>query len=272
MVWAKKSMGQNFLKAKGVVREIVATAQIKKGEVVLEIGPGKGILTEALLSAGARVIAVEKDRSLFDLLKNKFAGEVKNGQLELVNGDILNFDFKRYKLQVTGYKLVANIPYYITGEILRLFIGGEIKPSRVVLLVQKEVAERIAARTKPLDSVRGKESILSISVKLYGTPKYMGKVPAKYFSPAPKVDSAILLVENLKEAFKNTEEAKGFFDLLKLGFGHKRKMLMGNLKAGFPEELLRLAFKTCGLDEKTRAENITLENWKCLFSKLANEG
>lgn len=257
-------MGQNFLKAKGVVREIVAAGKIEKGETVLEIGPGKGILTEALLSAGARVIAVEKDRDLFSLLKEKFSAEIKNGKLELINGDILNFDFKRYKLHVTCYKLIANIPYNITGEILRLFIGGEVKPSRVVLLVQKEVAERIAAKD-------GKESILSLSVKLYGSPKYMGKVPAKYFSPAPKVDSAIILVENIKNLFENENDEKKFFETVKTGFAHKRKMLMGNLKAGFPEERVRLAFKTCGLSEKTRAENLTLENWMCLFPKLVDK-
>ncbi len=267
----KKSLGQHFLKARGIVREIVSAGEIKKGEMVLEIGPGKGILTEALISAGAEVIAVEKDKSLFSLLKEKFADEVKNGQLTLLNADVLDFDFKCYKLHVTSYKLVANIPYYITGEILRKFIGGKAKPSRAVLLVQKEVAERIVARPKPLDSALGKESILSISVKIYGSPKYLGKVPAKYFSPAPKVDSAILLIENISSPFNREVEEKKFFKAVKKGFSHKRKMLLGNLKTEFAEKSLGEAFQTCGLDKKIRAENLTLENWKCLCSKLEVE-
>ncbi|MFA5841514.1 MAG: 16S rRNA (adenine(1518)-N(6)/adenine(1519)-N(6))-dimethyltransferase RsmA [Candidatus Paceibacterota bacterium] len=258
---AKKSLGQHFLTARGTVNDIIKTAEIREGKITVEIGPGKGALTSALLSAGAVVIAVEKDKRMVDLLKEKFARELKSGQLVLANEDILNFDFKRHDIKTGGYNLVANIPYYITGEILRLFIGGEIKPSRAVLLVQKEVAERIAARD-------GKESILSVSIKLYGLPKYIKKVPARYFSPPPKVDSAILLIENIKESFANKREQERFFEIMKTGFGHKRKMLMGNLKTIFAEESLRKAFGGCGLNEKTRAENITTADWKCLSREL----
>lgn len=273
-IHAKKSLGQHFLNARGVVNDIVKTAEIKNGEMVLEIGPGKGALTEALLLAGAKVVAVEKDARMILLLQEKFAREIKFEQLILLNEDILNFDFSHYKLKANSYKLVSNIPYNITGEILRLFIGGEVKPSRAVLLMQKEVAERIVARDK-------KESILSISIKIYGTPKYIKKVPARYFSPPPKVDSAILLIDNIKSIFAHDSEQIRFFEIVKTGFGHKRKMLFGNLKSGgfqgltflnfqgqTLETALREAFKTCGLDEKIRAEDITLENWSCLCSKL----
>ena len=146
MFRAKKSLGQNSLTAKGVVLDIVGTAEIKKGESVLEIGPGKGILTEALLSAGAQVFAVEKDERMVLLLQKKFANEIKSGQLELISGDVLRLNAKRYTLTTGSYKLVANIPYNITGEILRKFIGGSAKPSRAVLLVQKEVAERVVEK------------------------------------------------------------------------------------------------------------------------------
>jgi 16S rRNA (adenine1518-N6/adenine1519-N6)-dimethyltransferase len=260
-IGSKKSLGQHFLNAKGVVNDIIKIAGIKNGEAVLEIGPGKGVLTEALLLAGAMVVSVEKDERMIAPLKEKFTEEIKSGQFTLINADILKFDLKKYKLNVTSYKLVANIPYYITGEILRKFIGGEIKPSRAVLLVQKEVAERIAARDN-------KESILSVSVKAYGAPKYVKKVPARYFSPPPKVDSAILLIDNIGPASADKRKEALFFEIVKTGFGHKRKMLFGNLKVRFGANPLREAFNTCGLDEKTRAENITLEDWHCLSREL----
>ncbi len=254
---AKKSLGQNFLNSKGAVADIIRTAEIKHGETVLEIGPGKGILTQALLSAGAQVVAVEKDIALFDFLKEKFAEELKSGQLKLICGDILALSPHDYQLQTTNYKLVSNIPYSITGEILRKFIGGNAKPSCAVLLVQKEVAERIVERG-------GKGSILSASVSVYGKPKYIKKVPARYFNPKPKVDSAILLVENIKNSFKNENEEKRFFEILKRGFAHKRKKLSGNLSEVFEKEKLAEIFVSCGIRTDARAENLKLSDWLCL--------
>lgn len=258
---AKKSLGQYFLKSGAAIAEIVRAAEIKKGEKVLEIGPGKGILTAALLSAGAKVTAVEKDSRLVEFLKEKFAPEIKSNHLVLVHDDILKFEPTRYTLQATSYKLVANIPYYLTGEILRKFIGGKVKSSRAVLLVQKEVAERVVARPKPLDSARGKESILSISVKVYGTPKLVRKVPAGAFDPPPKVDSAILLIENIKNNFGSAREEKNFFEILKAGFAHKRKLLAGNLAGKFGRGKVSAAFVKCGLPTKARAENLKLSDW-----------
>lgn len=257
MVHAKKSLGQNFLTAKGVVTDIVKIADIVVGEQVLEIGPGKGILTTALLHAGAMVIAVEKDANLFELLCKKFRTEIGTGQLNLLCDDVLKLRTENLKLKTASYKLVANIPYNITGEILRLFIGGLKKPSHAVLLVQKEVAERIVARD-------GKESILSMSIKIYGTPKYTKKVPSRYFNPAPKVDSAILLIEDLRNPFKNTQEENRFFEIVKKGFAHKRKMLAGNLTPILGKERTAKLFAVYGIPEKSRAENLKLENWLSL--------
>lgn len=257
---AKKSLGQNFLTSHAVAHDIVAAAHLTTGDTVLEVGPGKGFLTEHLLQKAGRVIAVEKDARMVEYLKDKFAKEIENGKFELVHHDILSFDLSRSTLHDLRYTIVANIPYYITGEILRLFLSGDIQPSRMVLMVQKEVAERIVARD-------GKESILSMSVKVYGTPRYVQKVPARYFSPPPSVDSAVLLVENIsKDNFPDTRAEENFFEILKRGFAHKRKMLLGNLKSFYGVEKLGESFKKCGIPVTARAENLTFSQWQCLTS------
>ena len=247
---AKKSLGQNFLKSTAIVGRIAKTANILPGETVLEIGPGKGILTKAILDTGAKVIAVEKDDSLCEFLKEKFALEITAGNLTLIHDDILNFSPSDYSLSTIHYKLIANIPYYITGEILRKFLEEENKPTTIVVLVQKEVAKRIVASDK-------KESILSLSVKAFGIPKYIETVKRTMFSPAPNVDSAILSIENISgDMFeKNNIEVKDFFTTVKTGFAHKRKMLSSNLKIK-QEEL-----KKVGIPEKARAEDLKIEAW-----------
>lgn len=258
---AKKSLGQNFLKSKAVANDLVRASNITEEDIVIEVGPGKGMLTTELLKKAGVVIAVEKDDSLIPYLKERFKSEIKNKKLILEHGDILNFDTKKYNLKNNSYKIAANIPYYITGEILRLFLENKNKPSSITLLVQKEVAERIIERDR-------KGSILSNSVKIFGIPKYIKKVPAKLFNPVPKVDSAIITIEGIKSPFKNVTESEFFFKILKSGFAHKRKFLSANLKKHFSKEITDKAFKVCGLDEKIRAEKLSIENWKCLVDNL----
>lgn len=255
---AKKSLGQNFLTSRAVARDIVAAAHITPSDTVLEIGPGKGFLTEGLLEKSGNVIAVEKDVRMVEYLKDKFAGEIANKKLKLIEKDILAFNPTDYGLLTTNYKLVANIPYYITGEITRMFLSGDIQPSHMVLMVQKEVADRIVARD-------GKESILSMSVRAYGTPKYIQKVPARYFSPEPNVDSAVLLIENIsKNNFKNKKDEGRFFEVVKRGFAHKRKMLLGNLKGFYSTQEIEKEFEKCAIASTARAENLSLNQWLCL--------
>jgi len=190
---------------------------------VLEIGPGKGFLTEELLKNSLQVIAVEKDDRLIEILDEKFKKEIASKKLILIHQDVLDFQPQKYKLTNSNYKLIANIPYYLTGQIFRLFLESDNQPSKIVLMVQKEVANRIIARDE-------KESILSMSVKAYGKPRYVKKVPARYFSPKPKIDSAIILIDNIsKGIFKNKNEEQAFFNLMKTGFSHKRKTLLNNL-------------------------------------------
>ncbi|MBI5816894.1 MAG: ribosomal RNA small subunit methyltransferase A [Candidatus Yonathbacteria bacterium] len=259
---AKKSLGQNFLTSRAVAQDIVATARVATEDVVLEIGPGKGFLTEGLLQKAGKVIAVEKDVRMIAYLKDKFASEIKDKKLELISGDILSLELADYGLLTTNYKLVANIPYYITGEILRTFLSGDIQPSLMVLMVQKEVADRIVARD-------GKESILSMSVRAYGTPRYIQKVPARYFSPKPKVDSAVLFIENIsKNNFKNKKEEGWFFTVMKAGFSQKRKMVRNTLSSKFNKENVGSALKVCGILESMRAEKLNLPQWQCLSNKI----
>ena len=262
---AKKSLGQNFLTSQPALEEIVSTAEIQKGETVLEIGPGMGVLTEKLLSHGAKVVAVEKDARLIEILERKFAKERSDRKFILIEGDALKIDWGEHLPK--KYKVIANIPYYITGLIFRKIFSQKNLSERVVLLVQKEVAERIVAKKKkPLDSARGKESILSLSVKVFGSPRVIRKVPRGSFSPSPTVDSAILLIENInRDFFKNVSEEK-FFTAVKKGFSSKRKLLTRNL--GFSKEVGDKLFKSLGLNPSTRAEDLLPEEWGPLVQKL----
>ena len=194
------------------------------------------------------------------MLREKFSADISSGKLLLINADILDFDPSSYKLLPTNYKLIANIPYYITGALFKKFLEESVQPERMVLLVQKEVAERVVARDK-------KESILSISVKAYGEPKYLGKVSASNFSPVPNVDSAILLIKNISKNFFDTISEKEFFELVKTGFAHKRKQLIGNLKSKW-EKIDLSILASCDIPAKARAEDLTSEQWKKLASKI----
>mgnify|MGYP001604468969 CR=1 FL=1 len=242
----KKSLGQHFLHAKPYLNAVADAAHIKEGEIVLEIGPGEGALTEVLLERGAAVLAIEKDSRLISFLQNKFVEK----DFAVLEGDALDFDIA--KLKIENFKLIGNIPYYITGALFKKFLTAEHQPSTLVFLIQKEVGERIA-RSK-------KESILSLSIKAYGTPKYIKTVPAGAFAPAPKVDSAILAVENIsRKNFANAMHEAKFFELVKKGFSQKRKLLKNNLGPGYSSIL-----QNTGIDDKARAEDVPLEQWLLL--------
>jgi len=253
MIKAKKSLGQNFLKSTNVIEKIIKAADLKTSDVVLEVGPGKGVLTKKLLEQANKVIAIEKDHRLIEFLQEKFKDEIKNGKLELIYGDILKI--KNSDL-FKNYKIISNIPYYITGKFLRKFLSTDFQPSKIVVMLQKEVAQRI---TTP----KGKESILSISIKSYGKPKYIDTVKAENFSPQPKVDSAILLIDDISKDFFNEIDEKSFFQIVKIGFSNKRKMLVNNLLF-IPKKELSQIFKKLKIPLKTRAEDLSLEEWKML--------
>ncbi|TSC61452.1 MAG: 16S rRNA (adenine1518-N6/adenine1519-N6)-dimethyltransferase [Parcubacteria group bacterium Gr01-1014_48] len=259
---AKKSLGQHFLTSERVIEKIIEAAALTHEDTVLEVGPGRGILTKALLSKAGRIIAVEKDGSLIENLEKLFQKEMASKKFILLHGDILDWKPKKYRLLAGSYKVVANIPYYITGIFLRQFLGAKEYPKSMTLLVQKEVADRIVAKDK-------KESLYSIGVKAYGIPKYEGTVRAGNFSPPPKVDSAILSINNISKSQFDTIDEEVFFTLVRAGFAHKRKQLAANLRSAFgnafsPEETLPL----CNIPPKARAENISLADWKCLVQQM----
>ena len=243
MTIAKKSLGQNFLMHARTAERIAEAAQLAPDAVVLEIGPGTGMLTRPLLARAKKVIAVEADRELAAELRETFAREIAEGRLELIEGDVRSLDMS---LLPQEYALVANIPYYLTGEIFRMFLESEHQPSSLTLLVQKEVAERIARERK--------ESILSLSVKAYGTPAYAFTVPRGAFAPAPKVDSAVLRVSNISRSnFASRAEEERFFAYIKAGFAHKRKFVRSNLTLA--------GLSPGALPEKARAEDLALADW-----------
>jgi 16S rRNA (adenine1518-N6/adenine1519-N6)-dimethyltransferase len=292
---AKKSLGQNFLRDKGILKKIADFAQIEKEDHVVEVGPGEGTLTEFLLERAGKVVVIEKDERMVEFLKEKFEKEIKEGKLEVVEGDILeltpeksscskdthkillNFCYSRAVAlresfsqdfsRAPAYVLVGNIPYYITGALFKKALESKNPPKSLTFVVQKEVAERVMAKD-------GKESILSISIKAYGEPQYGGIIKAGSFQPKPKVDSAIISVRNIsKKRFQEskTNESK-FFEVLKAGFAHKRKLLIRNLASMSrlnldilkPKEI----FEKCGIPEKARAENLKVEDWVCLTKEL----
>lgn len=256
----KKSLGQHFLHNAHYLEAVAKAAEIKKGSVVLEIGPGDGALTKVLLAQGARVIAVEKDRRLIPVLKEKFAAEIKNKKLEVTEADAL--DFKPEDFVKGAYAAVGNIPYYVTGALLKKYLTENMQPETLVFLIQKEVAERIAGRRPAGKKI--KESILSLSVKAYGTPKYITTVPRGAFAPAPKVDSAILAVTGIsRKHFKTAKQEEYFFKLVRAGFAQKRKLLKRNLESLLGKNAGE-ALSKAGIDEKARAEDISLPKWLLL--------
>lgn len=270
----KKSLGQHFLRDPRILRKIAGAAELAPEDTVLEVGPGEGALTALLLEQAGKVVAVEKDARLIPILCQKFQHEIAAGKLKVICKDILSFNPSSEKLTAKSYKLVANLPYYITGNLLRKFLQNDRQPSSMTLLLQKEVARRIVAQQD------GRESMLSMSVKAYGQPKYIGTVKAGAFSPPPKVDSAIIAIENISKDFFTAGGAplssppfqrgrikegveEDFFSILKKGFAHPRKLLSSNL--GVPPAALR----ALGIPEKSRAENLALAQWKCLMTNFS---
>lgn len=257
---AKKSLGQNFLSHKGVLRAMVHAARIQPGTFVVEIGPGKGSLTRELLAAGAKVTAIEKDSRLIPLLEMTFEKEIAEGNLSIIHDDILLLG--EGFLPKEDFIVVANIPYYITGQIFRLFLEAEHKPKSIVLMTQKEVADRVVARD-------GKESVLSLSVKLFGKPKIIQKVQKELFSPKPKVDSAILLIDEITRETISAQEKEVFFALVKTAFNQKRKTVGKSLKQ-FLEKNPEM-FTKSQIDPKDRPEDIPLSKWLSIVRLFQHE-
>jgi len=260
---ADKSLGQNFLQDPFALEKISAAAQVQSTDIVVEIGPGLGSLTRYLAVAAKEVIAVELDEKLLAPLRAVVA---PYQNVRVIHGDILKLAPAEL-IATDDYLVVANVPYYITSAIIRHLLESPRKPRRIVLTIQKEVAERICAKPGDL-------SLLALSVQIYGRPRVAARIPAEAFFPVPKVDSAILSVEIYSQPLIRPELLDTFFKLIKAGFGQKRKTLRNSLSAGLyitpaaAEELLT----SVGIDSKRRAETLSIEEWERLCEAVNQQG
>ncbi len=263
-VHPRKQFGQHFLRDPNLLQKIVRSAEIEPGEVVLEIGPGLGHLTRVLLQDGARVVAIEIDPELAERLSAEAMG---NPALTVLQGDFLTASpgewLARAGLAGARYKVVANLPYYITSAILRHLLETEHQPNLIVVMVQREVAQQITAQPNDM-------SLLAVSVQFYGVTQLIAVVPAGAFYPRPQVDSAIVQVRVEHPSRLPQVDAARFFQIVRAGFGERRKQLRNSLARGLkmaPEEIAaRLA--RAGLDPRRRAETLSLEEWQRLYQEL----
>lgn len=256
MAAPNKSLGQHWLHDRLVLEHIAECADINENDTVLEIGPGLGTLTSELLRRAKKVIAVEFDGELARKLPGQFPGK----NLEVINQDILSFDLSQLP---SGYKVVANVPYYITSKIVQLLMTSSNKPANAVLLVQKEVAERIAAQP-------GNMSILAISAQLFAEASLGDIVPAHLFTPPPKVDSQVIILRTRHEPLIEAQEEKHYFRVVKAGFSAKRKKLRSSLSGGLgiTKDEVEKALQNAGIFVDARAQDLTLDEWKTLTTYL----
>jgi 16S rRNA (adenine1518-N6/adenine1519-N6)-dimethyltransferase len=273
----KKSLGQNFLTDEHALAEIVASAGITREDVVVEIGAGLGGLTRHLATAARHVVAVEIDQSLLPALHAVLAHEAYPN-CSIVHGDILQLDPAKLVTGqlVTGqpagqltqphYKVVANIPYYITSAIIRHLLEAAIQPKTLVLTMQLEVAQRLVAQPDDM-------SLLAVSVQFYGVPKIVQHIEAGAFYPAPEVDSAVVRIDLPDTPLFPAVAAEAFFKVAKAGFGQKRKQLHNALKAGLalPGEQIDAMLTAAGIDPKRRAETLSLVEWVKLVEGMREE-
>jgi 16S rRNA (adenine1518-N6/adenine1519-N6)-dimethyltransferase len=258
----KKSLGQNFIYDENVLARIAAAANLQPADNVLEIGPGLGSLTRHLAQAAGRVLAIELDDRLLPILQGQLA-DLPN--VEIVHADILAVDPADW-FNDTPYKVVANVPYYITGAILRHLLGGRSKPTLMVMTVQKEVAERLTAQP-------GDMSLLSVSVQFYGRPTIVEEIKAGAFWPRPDVDSAVIRIDLQDRPLLSIAAEAAFFRLVKAGFSQKRKQLQNNLRGlGYSQEAINNALLAAGVDGRRRAETLSLEEWAAVYQSLQTVG
>lgn len=250
---AKKSLGQHFLTDRKALETILEAADLTKTDRVLEVGPGMGILTRELCEKAKEVIAVELDSKMVPLIKTAC---IKHSNLWVKNEDVLTFD----TTELGEYKVVSNLPYYITSAVIKLFLEAKNKPQEMVLLMQREVAERLAAKPSRM-------SKLSVATQFYSNPQIIDVVPRTSFFPAPKVDSAIVKLRVYKKPLFPDADPKIFFKLVRAGFSEKRKQLINSLSHAlclnreYTEQLL----KDAGINPQARAETLAMKDWYNLY-------
>jgi 16S rRNA (adenine1518-N6/adenine1519-N6)-dimethyltransferase len=253
---AKKALGQHWLRDQNVLKQIIQSAQVNPSDTVLEIGPGTGELTRHLVKAAKQVIAVELDRAL----AQKLASLQIADNLQVIEEDILKFNLNKLP---KNYKVIGNIPYYLTSNLIRVLSESTNQAQRAVLLVQKEVAQRAAAQP-------GSMSMLSVSAQFYWQVELGVQVPAELFSPPPKVDSQVLILKRRTQPLFKGIDSKKFFKIVKAGFSAKRKTLQNNLSRlmGLDKQATAEVLKSCGVAPNQRAQMLSLKEWHKLYKKL----
>jgi len=251
----KKGLGQNFLIDKNILQKIIESSDIKPEDIILEVGPGVGALTQELAKKAQKVIAVEKDETMCKILKEDLK-DFKN--IEIINEDILKF-----KIEEKKYKVIANIPYYLTSPLIRKFLEEGNQPQEIILMIQKEVAQRICSKVPDMN-------LLAVSVQFYADPKILFTVSKNSFWPIPKIDSAIIKITPRDNS--KTIDSDLFFKVVKAGFSQPRKQLAGNLS-----KILKIEKKEAidwlsknNLNPTQRAETLTIEDWKNLAMSIPN--
>lgn len=255
--FAKKSLGQHWLNDPASLSAMCAAAQVTADDYVLEIGPGAGTLTDVLLATGATVHAVEFDDSLLPALRQKFTQHIKSGHLRIGQGDIRTFDLT---LLPPDYKIVANIPYYLTSNLVQIMSESANPPTVAALLVQKEVAERLAAHP-------GDMSLLSVTAQFYWDVRPAEAVPARLFTPPPKVDSQIVVLQRRTELLLADSDVKNFFRLVKAGYSQRRKTLLNSLSSGLllDKEAVQSYCKAANIIPSRRPQTLSIEEWHNLY-------
>jgi 16S rRNA (adenine1518-N6/adenine1519-N6)-dimethyltransferase len=252
-----KRLGQHFLWQKGTLRPMIEAAELKKTDLVLEIGPGQGILTRELARVAGRVVVVEKDARLIPILKRNLRGL---NNIEIIKDDVLKIEnwnlIENCKLKIKNYKVVANLPYYIATRIIREFLEAPEPPNLMVVMVQKEVAQRIVARPPRMN-------LLAASVQFYAEPKIIGYVPKTAFWPKPKVDAAILRIAPLIDTNRQLINADRFFKIVRAGFSQPRKQLINNFSQGLkmPKEKVRNWLLKNRVNPTSRGQELSLAIW-----------
>lgn len=254
-----KKYGQNFLIDPEPVEEIIEAAEIKAGETIVEVGPGFGVLTLGLAEKAKKVLAFEIEKRLLPYWEER---QKQQSNIEVVWGNVLYEVGSQESLKsLESYKVVANLPYQITSHAIRTFLEMEHKPKVMVLMVQKEVAERICAKA-------GDMSVLAVSVQYYGDPEIITIVPRSCFWPAPAVDSAVIKITVKNNVISNKDANEQFFSLVKAGFSSRRKMLIKNLSSVANKEILKKTFAEVGINDKVRAQELSVGQWGELVERL----
>lgn len=265
-LYARKGLGQHFLKDRRALRRIVAAADAQTGDTVVEVGPGLGSLTAELAAAGARVVAVEIDERLCEYLRHRFSG---SEAVSVICADVLSRSPAALLAEAgmsPPYLVAANLPYYIAAPVLRHFLESPEKPQRMVVMLQKEVAESVTAGP-------GRMTLLGVSVQLYGEPRLLFTVPPSAFYPRPKVTSAVVRIDVAAGLRADVDDVQRFFRVVRAGFSAPRKQLRNALALGLGLDTIGAAslLALAGIDPRLRAQQLSLEQWAALARTLPRD-